>query len=226
MLRIGGHRGWRAAHPENTLEGIGAAIPHVDFVEIDVRWTMDGVAVLSHDPVVGGVVISENTATHLAGHPATGHIPTLASVMGAWPGLPLDIELKHEPGDPGFDPSFDRPTAAAALARPGDVVTAFHAATLAEVKQRLPRVLTGILVEPPASLDEAIEEAIAQGHRFVVPHHGMIEGGSRVDEIHRQGLLVGVWTVNDPADARRYADYGVDAIVTDDPPLINAEVRP
>lgn len=226
MLRIGGHRGWRAAHPENTLEGIEAAIPYVDFVEIDVRWTMDGVAVLSHDPVVDGIMISEHTAATLAERPGTAHIPTLAAVLRACPGLPLDIELKHQPDEPGFDPSFDRPTAVAGLARPGDVVTAFHAATLAEVKQRLPRVLTGILVEPPGSLDEAVEEAIAQGHRFVVPHHAMVEGAARVAEIHRQGLLVGVWTVNDPADARRLADYGVDAIVTDDPPLINAEVRP
>ncbi len=225
-MRIGGHRGWRAAYAENTLEGIVAAVPHIDFAEIDIRWTMDGVPVLSHDVEVNGVIIPEHTAVALAGMPETAHIPTLRSLLETCPDLPLDIELKHIPGDPDFDPSFDRPVAAATLARPGDVVTTFHWPTLAEIKQRVPRVLTGVLVDSPDTLDDAIEEAVAQGHRFVVPHHSMLESAARVAAIHRQGLLVGVWTVNDPADARRLADYGVDAIVTDDPPLINAEVRP
>ncbi len=225
-MRIGGHRGWRAAHAENTLAGIQAAIPHVDFVEIDVRWTVDGVPVLSHDPVVNGVSIPDTTAAALAAGAETAHVPTLASLLAACPDLPLDIELKHVPGDGDFDPSFDRPVAAASLARRGDVVTSFHWPTLAEIKQRVPRVLTGVLVAPPDSLEDAVAEALSQGHRFVVPHHRMIETAAQVSAIHRQGLLVGVWTVNDPEEARVLVDYGVDAIVTDDPPRINAEVRP
>ena len=225
-MRIGGHRGWRAAYPENTLEGITASLPHVDFVEIDIRWTVDGVAVLSHDALVNGVMIPEVTAADLATRPETSHIPTLKALLETCPDLPLDIELKHTPGEPDYDPTFDRPVAAATLARPGDVVTAFHWPTLAEIKQRLPRVLTGVLVDEPDLLSEAIEEAVALGHRFVVPHYSMLTSEAQVAAIHRQGLLVGVWTVNDPRDARRLVDYGVDAIVTDDPPLINAEVRP
>lgn len=225
-MRIGGHRGWRAAHRDNTLEALRAVAGHADFVEVDVRWALDGVGVLSHDPVVDGVVLAEHGSQRLREMAATAHIPTFAEVLAEFPDLPLDIELKHVPGDPDFDPTFDRPVAAAVRARPGDVVTCFHWPTLAEVKERLPRVLTGVLVEPSMSLDDAIEEAVVRGHRFVVPERSMVADRSRIDEMHRQGLLVGVWTVNDPAEARELADYGVDAIVTDDPPSLIAEVRP
>ena len=225
-MRIGGHRGWKSAYRDNTLEAFRAAAEHADFVEIDVRWALDGVAILSHDPVVDGVVLAEHGSSQLRQLPETSHIPSFAEVLGELPQLPLDIELKHFPGDPDFDPSFDRPVAAASLARPGDVVTCFHWPTLAEVKERLPRVLTGVLVEPGTSLDDAIEEAVVRGHRFVVPERTMLTDRSRIADIHGQGLLVGVWTVNDPAEAKELADYGVDAVVTDDPPSVIAEVRP
>lgn len=224
-MRIGGHRGWKAAHPDNTMEAFRAAAEHADFVEIDVRWALDGVAVLSHDPVVNGVTLADHGSAQLRSMPETSHIPTFAELLAGLPGLPLDIEIKHFPGDPDFDPSFDRPVAAAALARPGDVVTCFHWPTLAEVKERLPRVLTGVLLEPPTTIDEAIEEAVVRGHRFVVPERSQLADRSRITEIHGQGLLVGTWTVNDPSEAKDLADYGVDAVVTDDPVAVIAEVR-
>jgi glycerophosphoryl diester phosphodiesterase len=33
----------------------------------------------------------------------------------------------------------------------------------------------------------------------------------------RRGITVGVWTVNDPNEARRLADLGVDMFITDEP---------
>lgn len=50
-IELWGHRGARGLFPENTLEGIGAALAlGLDGVEIDVALTADGVPVLSHDP--------------------------------------------------------------------------------------------------------------------------------------------------------------------------------
>src|SRR3984893_1913418 len=49
MIRIG-HRGAAAYAPENTLVSVRRAIEiGVDFVEIDVQSTSDGVVVLMHD---------------------------------------------------------------------------------------------------------------------------------------------------------------------------------
>ena len=52
-MKIVGHRGARGLSPENTIASLEKAIEHgVDMVEVDVRVTKDGVAVLHHDPVV------------------------------------------------------------------------------------------------------------------------------------------------------------------------------
>lgn len=55
MTEIWGHRGARGLFPENTLEGIAAALRlGLAGVEIDVALTADGVPVLSHDPALHG----------------------------------------------------------------------------------------------------------------------------------------------------------------------------
>ena len=50
VMKIIGHRGAAGLAPENTIASIEKAIEHgVDEVELDVRMTQDGVAVLHHD---------------------------------------------------------------------------------------------------------------------------------------------------------------------------------
>lgn len=52
-LRIGGHRGALDVAPENTLAGFEAAAgAGVDYLEIDVHRSADGVLVVIHDPTV------------------------------------------------------------------------------------------------------------------------------------------------------------------------------
>ncbi|HTG99360.1 MAG TPA: glycerophosphodiester phosphodiesterase family protein, partial [Vicinamibacterales bacterium] len=41
---------------------------------------------------------------------------------------------------------------------------------------------------------------------------------------HRAGLVVKVWTVNEPADMRRLLEWGVDALISDRPDLAVAAV--
>ena len=47
-----------------------------------------------------------------------------------------------------------------------------------------------------------------------------------VEHAHRAGLLVKVWTVDDPADMRRLLEWGVDALISDRPDLAAAIVAP
>jgi glycerophosphoryl diester phosphodiesterase len=54
-IGVHGHRGARAALPENTLEGFRYAIAAgVDAIEMDVAITRDDVPVVSHDPWLPG----------------------------------------------------------------------------------------------------------------------------------------------------------------------------
>ena len=47
-----------------------------------------------------------------------------------------------------------------------------------------------------------------------------------IEAAHRAGLGVQVWTVNEPADARRLLGWGVDALITDRPDLMVPLVSP
>lgn len=73
-MKIIGHRGARALSAENTIAGIEKGIAHgVDAVEIDVRVTKDGVAVLHHDPFLtdpdgSEVIIAQTTYAELLRH--------------------------------------------------------------------------------------------------------------------------------------------------------------
>lgn len=51
--RVCAHRGWSSSLPENTMSAFGAAIAlGADEIEMDVRFSRDGVPVISHDPVL------------------------------------------------------------------------------------------------------------------------------------------------------------------------------
>lgn len=112
-VAVYGHRGARARRPENTLPAFEYAVrAGVDYLELDLRLTRDGVLVVSHDERLdpelclapgGGrlapaPLIADLTAAELRGYdcgtlknprfpaqrPAPGaHIPTLAEVFAA-----------------------------------------------------------------------------------------------------------------------------------------------
>ncbi|MDO8455163.1 MAG: glycerophosphodiester phosphodiesterase family protein [Sulfurimonas sp.] len=46
---IGAHRGARALRPENTLSALQMAVGHSDFMEVDVQFSSDRVALIMHD---------------------------------------------------------------------------------------------------------------------------------------------------------------------------------
>jgi glycerophosphoryl diester phosphodiesterase len=46
-----------------------------------------------------------------------------------------------------------------------------------------------------------------------------------IDDAHRAGLAVQMWTIDGESDARRLLDWGADALITDRPDLIVPLVR-
>lgn len=95
------HRGAAAEAPENTLAAFQrAAALHVDAFEFDVRLTADGAVVVHHDPTLDrtteltGPLIARTLAQLQAGT----NVPTLDEVLGAFPAMPMLVELKEVVG--------------------------------------------------------------------------------------------------------------------------------
>ena len=116
MTTLYAHRGAAAELPENTLPSFARALElGADALELDVHATKDGVVVVSHDPdgarlcgvaaaihEVSFAEVSRWDAGHgfvdaRGGRPHAGRgigMPRLLDVLRAFPGVPLNVDLK------------------------------------------------------------------------------------------------------------------------------------
>ncbi|WCO67714.1 glycerophosphodiester phosphodiesterase [Iamia majanohamensis] len=220
------HRGASAAHPANTVAAFAAAGPlGADGVELDVRRTADGAAVVVHDETLpDGRALVETARADLP-----GWVPTLAEALDACGDLLVNVEVKNWPGDGDFDPEEAMADAVVAelLARGGGdryLVSCFHRPTVDRVRERAPGLATAYLhvhVDGPT----ALAEAVAHGHGALHPWSGLVTA-DLVAAAHDAGVVVNTWTVDDPDEMVRLAALGVDGIVTNVPDVARSVVGP
>lgn len=65
-------------------------------------------------------------------------------------------------------------------------------------------------------LDEVLDRAAALPASIISCHFSSIDA-DLVARVHARGFQLGAWTVNEPAEAARLMDLGVDLLTTDDP---------
>lgn len=210
------HRGASAAFRENTLAAFrGAADLGADGVELDVRRTSDGRLAVHHDAhLADGRLISDLAADDLP-----GHVPLLAAALDACTGL-VNVEIKNVGVDPDHDPTHAISDWVADVVEGWGgraLVSSFNPNAIARVRAHTDgRLPTGWLVGAQTAGPDPVERAARDGHDALHPHHAMTDA-DLIARAHDAGLEVNVWTVNDPAEIRRFADLGVDAIITDVP---------
>lgn len=232
------HRGASATEPENTLAAFEAAIAAgADAVELDVRLTSDGSAVVLHDPDVSGATdgsgfVHEMALAEIKRLDASGgrgprqEVPTLAEVLetvGARAGV--DLEIKNLPGEPAFDSPREAVLEAAietleASSFSGPVlVTSFNWLTIERSKQLAPEVATGFLSIAAIDPQAALVYVRGNGHEYVLPQTpALLEAGEGfVREAHDHGIRVGTWVADDEAVLEKLFKWGVDAVATNDP---------
>jgi glycerophosphoryl diester phosphodiesterase len=240
------HRGFSAVEAENTLPAFDAAIAAgADGIELDVRVTSDGVAVVMHDADVdrttdGHGPVCEMTLgdlkrlriTTAAGDPT--EIPTLLEVLRLLSGRAMvDLEIKNIPGEPDYDALDERAAEATVAALEecafvGDVLlSSFNPASLARSRTVAPDLPTGLLTIDQVDAPDALAFAIASGHHWALPSARAVSraGEAFVSNAHDVGVRIGTWVVDDPATAARLARWGADAIATNDPAAILPAVR-
>lgn len=150
-MKVIAHRGLSEGSFENSLSAILAAIVEgVDYIEIDIRKTMDGHLILFHDPYYdrltnySGLVALNNTPSELGIKLNNGEdIPLLSTIIGVVKlKVPLIVEIKNEDA---FSETYDL---LASTMLPDDfVIVSFFHLQIMQLKQQHPSVRTGVILE-------------------------------------------------------------------------------
>lgn len=217
--RVVAHRGAAAEAPENTLRAFElAAELGADALELDVRRAGDGSPVVLHDATLDRTTdASGPAAARSAAELAELGVPPLSEVFEAHPELPTTVDVKEPEAVDGVAALAERRGRAdrtVLYAEDGTALSSFR-------HYPGPRATSRRQALRFALLDRWVRGLLPTGYPEVV-HTPLRHRGVRVvtrefvDAVHDAGRTVQVWTVNDPNRMRRLADWGVDAIVTDD----------
>ena len=220
VLRIG-HRGAAGHAPENTLAAIQKGIAlGVDFLEIDVRRTADGVLVALHDETVNRTTNGKGRVDCLSLQEVKKfnagkgeHIPTLEEVLkvaAGEAGLMLELKVKEvaqQTVEVVREAGFRDPVIYASF-----------------LHDELKHVRT---VDPGASLMVLFGglslASVARAIKYRPSHVGLRHDKATrplVDAFHRADLLVFVYTANTPSAIQHARSINVDGVISNFPERI------
>jgi len=229
------HRGASAHAPENTLAAFELALAqHADAIELDVKLSADGKAVVIHDSTVDRTTgshgrVKDLSFTQLRSLDAGSFfsekyrgekIPSLEDVFEAVGKRTLiNVELTNytTPHDQLVE------TVCMLVKKFGlqkrVIFSSFFALNLSKARARLPEVPRGLLAFDGWLGAWARSFGFNFG-RYQALHPYLKDVTSQqVQRVHRLNRRIHVWTVNAAEDMRRLFHWGVDAIFTDDPQL-------
>jgi glycerophosphoryl diester phosphodiesterase len=249
--RLFGHRGAAGVAPENTLPSFRRAqADAVDVFELDVHATRDGEVVVLHDPTLerttdGDGPVSALTFAEIerldagyrftpdggASFPFRGkgvRVPRLASLIAEFPDVPLNVEIKSR-----GDAIVAAVVAMVRAARAPIVLAAEHDDIMQAIRAAAPDIPTSCATGEVAAFVGALQDgrtpALPAGAVAlqIPPTFGdvVLVDAASVAAAHALGAEVHVWTINDPAEARRLLALGCDGIITDVPGVMRPVVR-
>ncbi len=217
-LRIG-HRGAPHVAPENSLAGLQAALAYSpDMVEMDVRVSKDGVAVVMHDEKIDrttngrGKVVRKTLAELRGFRLANGEpVPTFAEAVELLKGR---TELKVDVKDVGIEDVVVRELRRAGVVRQS-VVIAYGRKALEGFKGECPTLRTEVGgVYSRHQRGAAVGIALQSGAWALSVRHAIISARF-AKECLEKGLAIHAWTVNDRTTAERLHGLGIPAVATD-----------
>ncbi len=247
------HQGGEGLRPSNTMLAFANAVAlGVDVLEMDVHSTSDGALVLIHDDTVdrttdGSGRVNDLTLAEIqqldagdywtpddgATYPYRGQgarIPTLDEVLSAFPEMKFNIEIKQT--EPSIASSLCEALRGRGLAD-RTLVASFHPTAMNEFRAACPEVATSMVedeIRPFFILNTIFLGALYRppGTAFQVPEYSgnlHVLTPRFVRGAQGNNVAVHPWTIDDPADMRRFLDMGVDGIITDRPDLMLEVLR-
>jgi glycerophosphoryl diester phosphodiesterase len=235
-VEIEAHRGESFIAPENTLASFNLAWKNNDdAIELDIHLTKDGQLIVCHDfdtHRTGGekLVIKEHTLEELRRIDVgkfkdaqyTGEkMPLLKDVIATVPaGKRVFVEIKTGPEAAG---PLEQVVRASGKDAKQVVIISFHADALAASKKLMPEhkhyFLSGLKQDKQTKAwSPTVEELIKTAKeinadgldiQFKEPLNQAF-----VKKAKDAGLEFYAWTVDDPSEARKLLEYGVDGITT------------
>ena len=220
-----------SGRPENSYEGLDAAVEHGLAVEIDLQLSSDGIPMVFHDYELDRLTaetgfVSDRTALELQNIQLTGGMQTiprfdefLAHTAGR---VPVMVELKDQDGalGPALSP-LESATCEIMRAYDGPIaVMSFNPQMIARCAMLAPDVPRGIVTDPYTADDWPHVPGDRRAELAQIPHYDLI-GASfishnradlsapRVAELKSKGATIFCWTVRTAAqelNARKIVD--------------------
>ncbi|KAA3612421.1 MAG: hypothetical protein DWQ01_04545 [Planctomycetota bacterium] len=226
------HRGCSSLAPENTLAAVEAALQlaEVDFVEVDVHRSRDGVLVAIHDRDLqrttnGHGLVSELDFADLkplhAGYPAKFQdrfldqgIPTLEEVLEFAEKRGAGVMVEVKPAGIGAD-------VAELLCRRKAWEHHFIASEHAQVLEDARRYCSKLRLMPVAERPQEGIRLALQLPTFWIAFDNEITDRETLQAAIQEGLIPWVWTVNDISRAKQLIAWGAKGLITDVPQELN-----
>jgi glycerophosphoryl diester phosphodiesterase len=239
------HRGFSGQYPENTMAAFEAAakLP-IDALELDVHSTRDGRIVVMHDPTLdrttdrSGRVFDQNWAAlknadagfmfdpdQNGSFPFRGKgitIPLLEDVFKAFPQMKVVLEIKQTL------PAIEEPVYRLIKKYKMEdkvIVASEHTEPLLRFRALAPSIATNFSGKEALGFYHSFRVRLSNFYRS--PGDALqIPPRFRGDQVvtrtlcqaaKKKGIVIHVWTINDPEEMKQLIDFGVDGIITDFP---------
>lgn len=213
------HRGARKHAPENTLAAFRLAMHHgCDGFELDIRRTADARCILCHDKKFARREVEKSSFDELMqaylrrvpGCCEDERPPVIERVLESFPNAFVDLEIKVS--------GVEENVLAAVRAHPpagGYVVSSFLPEVILKYRDLDPSAPLGLIAQTSRRLAKWSELPI----QAVFVYRTLI-GEELIQEIHSARNQVFAWTVNSRREMLRFAEWGVDGIISDDTELL------
>ena len=234
------HRGFKTVAPENTLGAFGAAIAlGAPEIELDVRFTRDGVPVVCHDDRLdrvanGSGLVQDLTFAELreldagikfSSHFAGTKIPAFEEVLSKFARHAIiNLHIKSEGGSAGNTYSAEHFRRIVELLKTYDQMEHVYLMATSEIMKvaldvapEIPRCMSADEFGYPTStaawkiVERAIEWKCCKVQLFK-PYFDR----EMIEKAHANGIRCNVFWSDDPAESSQFFDMGVDTILTND----------
>lgn len=217
------HRGASyLANHENTMEAFRLAIDmHADYIECDVRQTIDKVLIIHHDPSIQHIML--NTITYeeanVLAQKQGFEIPTLSDVLNLCKGrIRMLIELKEA--------GYERRVVSlikSVCEYDEYAIQSFYDIVVRRIKKMDSFINVGLLIgQEDADFRTRFNEffpirRLTECHADFVSTHYAFATPDFIYRLHRAGFPVYIWTVDSPNWQAHFLSFNAEGLITNRP---------